>query len=140
MAVPGTVIITPSEECLLGFGLVWYLDNDIGSLVQNDRQTSILKTDPLWGDHLSNPLLVFRFVWAKNVSKTVTDINVGRFASAFNSVMCIISFAAYFQFPENVLTVVSNSLWRGSSFCVSARLVRTGIQEKFPCGIRNVPD
>ena len=32
MAVPGTVIITPSEECLLGFGLVWYLDNDIEAL------------------------------------------------------------------------------------------------------------
>ena len=98
MAVPGTVIVTPSEECLLGFGSVWYLDNDIGSLVQNDSQTSILKTDPLWRDHLSNPLLVFRFLWAKNVSKTVTDINVCRFASAFNSVMCIISFSAYFQF------------------------------------------
>ena len=98
MAVPGTVIVTPSEECLLGFGSVWYLDNDIGSLVQNDSQTSILKTDPLWRDHLSNPLLVFRFLWAKNVSKTVTDINVCRFASAFNSVICIISFSAYFQF------------------------------------------
>ena len=104
------MIVTPSEECLLGFGLVWYLDDGIGSLVQNGRRTSILKTDPLWRDHLSNPLLVFRFVWAKNVSKTVTDINVGRFASAFNSVMCIISFAAYFQFREKVLAVVSNSL------------------------------
>ena len=54
MAVPGTVIITPSEECLLGFGLVWYLDNDIGSLVQNDSQTSI-KAGPLWRNHLSIP-------------------------------------------------------------------------------------
>ena len=62
MEVPGTVIVTPSEECLLGFGSVWYLDDGIGSLVQNDRQTSILKTNPLWRDHLSNPLLVFRFV------------------------------------------------------------------------------
>ena len=47
---------------------------------------------------LSHQMLVFRFLWAKNVSKTVTDINVCRFASAFNSVMCIISFSAYFQF------------------------------------------
>ena len=54
MEVPGTVIVTPSEECLLGFGLVWYLDNDIGSLVQNDSQTSI-KAGPLWRNHLSIP-------------------------------------------------------------------------------------
>ena len=33
-----------------------------------------------------------------------------------------------------------NSLRRGSSFCVSVRLVRTGIREVFPCGIRNPPD
>ena len=49
LAVPGTVIVTPSEECLLGFGLVWYLDNDIGSLVQNDRQTSIIKKRTVCG-------------------------------------------------------------------------------------------
>ena len=54
MAVPGTVIVTPSEEFLLGFGLVWYLDNDIGSPVQNDSQTSI-KAGRVWREHLSIP-------------------------------------------------------------------------------------
>ena len=48
------MIVTPSEEFLLGFGLVWYLDNDIGSPVQNDSQTSI-KAGRVWREHLSIP-------------------------------------------------------------------------------------